>query len=97
MRPVGGQARQSRRRGPATRAVEARERLVEQQQARIVQQRPLEREPLAHAAREARDQVVGARLEPRVAPARRVTRAPTSGTPWSVAKNVRFSRAVSSG
>ena len=38
----------------ARRLVEPGERLVEQQQARLVDQRPLEREPLAHAAREAR-------------------------------------------
>ena len=46
------------------RVVEASERLVEQQQPRLVQQRPLEREPLAHAPRETRDQIVGTGGQP---------------------------------
>ena len=79
------------------RLIEAGERLVEQDQPRIVQQRALERDALAHAAREADDVVVGAIGEAgalerarRHAPARR-------DSPYSCAKNVRFSRAVSSG
>ncbi len=44
--------------------VEAGERLVEQHQPRAVQQRALEREPLAHAAREAADRIVAAIREP---------------------------------
>src|SRR3989441_9159646 len=40
--------------------VEARERLVEQHQPRLLQQRTLQREPLADASRESSDVVVGA-------------------------------------
>ena len=46
--------------GPARRLVEPGERLVEQHQPRLVQQRPLQREPLPHAAREPLDQIVRA-------------------------------------
>jgi hypothetical protein len=41
--------------------VKAGERLVEKNEARIVQQCAFEREPLPHAARQARDRVVAAR------------------------------------
>ncbi len=78
------------------RIVQPGERLVEQQQARAVQQRTLERQTLAHAAREARDQVAAAIAETRALErvARELPRA--LPTPYSVPKNTRFSRAVSS-
>ena len=78
--------------------VEAGERLVEQHQPRLVQQRALERQPLPHAAREPRHEVVR-RDRPaargRSASARRVARHRRGRR--ARPKNARFSRAVSSG
>ena len=52
IRPPAASARKRGDEGGRRGLVEPGERLVEQQQPRIVQQRALEREPLPHAARE---------------------------------------------
>ena len=80
------------------RLVEAGERLVEQDQPRIVQQRALEREALPHAAREAADTRSSARSARPARSSADVDRAGNVGERrTSCAKNARFSRAVSSG
>ena len=80
-------SRADQRRG--RRLIETGERLVEQQQPRLVQQRALERHALAHAAREARHR------DRRRARRGRRARAPASTTRGDVGEAVRAARRTS--
>ena len=91
--PQIGQSLAQRRRSPV---VEAGERLVEEHQPRLVQQCALERESLAHAAREAGDRLVTA-MRQLGALERIVDRAVDVGDAVERPKKSRFSAADRSG
>ena len=75
MAPVCGELAQARADGQDRSIVEAGERFVEQHQSGAVQERSLEGQPLPHAARKARDLIVGPIDQPRAFERRRSTAA----------------------
>ena len=83
-----------RRDGAGRARVEVGERLVEQQQLRLVQQRPADRHPLGHAARQRAHRLVAAarhadRLEQLLRPRRAARRAGARGSAGSRARSGR--------